>query len=139
MLQILSQSHSGLRYLILALLVYVLVRGIWALFTKQIYAKLDRVGALVLLALVHTQLILGIVLYILSPKVVFSELTMKISAIRFLTVEHPLMMLVAIALITIGYSKAKRVVDADKHKTIVIYYGIALVFIIAAIPWHLLA
>ncbi len=78
-------------------------------------------------------------LYFLSPKVVFSELTMKISAIRFLTVEHPLMMIVAIVLITIGYSKAKKSQVSEKHKTIVIYYGIALALIIAAIPWSLLA
>ena len=139
MLQFLSHAHSGLRYLILALLIYVILSGLWALITKQIYTKLDKLSALVLLALVHTQLILGVVLYFLSPKVVFSELTMKISAIRFLTVEHPLMMIVAIVLITIGYSKAKKSQVSEKHKTIVIYYGIALALIIAAIPWRLLA
>lgn len=139
MLQILSHAHSGLRYLILALLIYVILRGLWALFTNKVYTKLDKLSALVLLALVHTQLILGVLLYFLSPKVVFSELTMKISAIRFLTVEHPLMMLVAIVLITIGYSKAKKGQLDNKHKTIVIYYGIALALIIAAIPWRLLA
>lgn len=138
MIQFLSQTHSGLRYLILALLFYVLIRGAWALIAKKGYLKSDKLSALILLALVHSQMILGFVLYFISPKVVFSELTMKIQAIRFLTVEHPLMMLVAIALITIGFSKAKRVDESKKHQTIVIYYGIALILIIAAIPWNLL-
>ena len=60
------------------------------------------------------------------------------SQLRKPLVEHPLLILIAIALITIGFSKhKKKESDAAKFKTIAVYYAIALVLILAVIPWHL--
>jgi len=61
---------------------------------------------------------------------------MENALLRFYTVEHMSMMIVAIILITIGFSTAKRLEDAvAKHKRVAIMYGIGLVIIIASIPW----
>lgn len=55
---------------------------------------------------------------------------------RFYSVEHTTGMLIAIILITIGYSRSKRATDAiTKQRLIGIFYGIGLLLILASIPW----
>ena len=62
--------------------------------------------------------------------------SIKNSAIRNVAVEHPVAMLLAIAFITIGYSKhKKKLTSAKKLKTIAIFYSIALILVLAKIPW----
>ena len=59
------------------------------------------------------------------------------SVSRLLAIEHPLMMIIAIVLITIGWSKhKKKTEDAAKFKTFAVFYGLALVLIFARIPWN---
>ena len=73
-----------------------------------------------------------------QTKVRFSEMgdVMGNSVLRFYTVEHITMMLIAIVLITMGYSKAKRQTEqARGHKTIFTFYLIGLVLILVSIPW----
>jgi membrane protein DedA with SNARE-associated domain len=84
----------------------------------------------------HLQLVIGFVLYFISPKVIFSASSMKDSVLRFFLVEHISLMIIAVVLITIGYVKSNRAADEmKKHKKLIIYYTIALVLILASIPW----
>ena len=58
------------------------------------------------------------------------------SANRFVTVEHPLMMVIGVALITIGKIKAKKIEDVAKaNKTIFLYFLIAFILIAIRTPW----
>jgi hypothetical protein len=62
--------------------------------------------------------------------------TMKDAVIRLYTVEHPLMMILAIVLITVGFSKHKKqTTDKGKFKTLAIFYGLGLLFVLSRIPW----
>lgn len=55
---------------------------------------------------------------------------------RLLAVEHPIMMILALVFITIGWSKhKKKTTDAAKFKTFIIFYGLGLLFILSKIPW----
>jgi hypothetical protein len=82
----------------------------------------------------HVQLLIGLALYFMSGRVDFSQ--MKDAMYRFFTVEHTTMMLIAIVLVTIGHSKSKKTADeAKKSKTIFIFYGLALLLVLLAIPW----
>ena len=55
---------------------------------------------------------------------------------RFRALEHPLGMIIAILLITIGYGKIKRAdTDAAKFRALKIFYGLALLLILISIPW----
>jgi ABC-type dipeptide/oligopeptide/nickel transport system permease subunit len=84
----------------------------------------------------HTQLLIGLILYFMSDKVKFVEGWMKEASYRFYGMEHFLGMIVAIVLVTIGRKMAeKQSTDIDKHKKIRTFYTIALVIIIASIPW----
>jgi membrane protein DedA with SNARE-associated domain len=61
---------------------------------------------------------------------------MKDSLLRFFLVEHISLMMIAVVLVTIGYVKSDRATDEfKKYKLVVIYFSIALLLILAAIPW----
>ena len=60
---------------------------------------------------------------------------MKDPLTRFFTVEHTLMMILAWILVHVGRTSVKRAADNDKHKQMLISFGLALVLILAAIPW----
>ncbi|MNL44136.1 hypothetical protein D3C87_1666920 [compost metagenome] len=63
---------------------------------------------------------------------------MKDAALRLTSLEHPLLNLIAIVLITIGWSKHKKAVSNEsKFKSIAVFYGLGLVFILSRIPWNL--
>lgn len=84
----------------------------------------------------HLQWVVGLVLYFISPKVQFVPGMMKITMLRFYGIEHIFGMTLAMILITVGYSKSKKLTDsAAKFKKIFWFYTIALLLILATIPW----
>ena len=83
----------------------------------------------------HLQLVIGLVLYGISNKVNFAELTSS-DANRFFGIEHMFGMILAIILVTIAHSKSKKMADPNrKHRIIMIGYTVALILILASIPW----
>jgi len=88
----------------------------------------------VTLILAHTQLLLG--LYLLINFISVAGIHMGEAANRFITVEHPITMLIGVILITIGKVKAKKTEDVAKaNKTILSYFIVALVLIALRTPW----
>ncbi|MCB0650796.1 MAG: cytochrome B [Saprospiraceae bacterium] len=132
MLEILKHAHSGFRWIVLILLITTIVTAFSKKKAGNTMKSEDKKLPLFTLIATHIQLILGIILYFISPYVVFAADTMKDSLKRFYTVEHILLMLIAITLITIGYSKGKK---AASWKTIFNYYLIGLILILLSIPW----
>ena len=106
--------------------------------SKKEFTAKDRKIALFALIGIHTQLLIGLILYFVSP-LGFQQLgEMKIAAIRLTSLEHPLINLIAIVLITIGWSKHKKLINSEaKFKTFAIFYGLGLVLILSRIPWKL--
>lgn len=104
------------------------------------FTPLDHKGRLTVLIIAHTQLLLGFGLYFISPLVATGladmAAAMKSSELRFWAVEHIFGMTVAIALITVGHVKSKKAAtDAARFKAILVWYSLALVIILATIPW----
>jgi membrane protein DedA with SNARE-associated domain len=132
MYEALKSAHSGLRWVALALILWAIFNA----FTSKEFNKREKLVNLFSMVSLHTQLVLGILLYNISPKVNFSEGWMKIPLFRFYGLEHFAGMLIAVVLITIGYSKSKRAkTAAEKFKPIKIFYLIGLIIILASIPW----
>ncbi len=133
--------HSGWAYITLIILIFAVVNAIIGLTSNKEFKDKDLRISLFTLIVVHFQLILGLIAYFASEY--FTSLldngmgaSMKDAVVRLFTVEHPLMMILAIVLITIGFSKHKnKTTDKAKFKTIAIYYGIALLFVLSKIPW----
>ncbi len=106
------------------------------------YLPQDKKFALWTLIAAHIQLVIGLIQYFVGPwglKNIQNNgmaVVMKDSYQRFFAMEHILMMIIAIALITVGYSSAKRTLaPRKKHKKIFVFFLIALIIILAAIPW----
>jgi len=132
----LVHAHSGLRWIALILLLIAVVVAFQRWQGRAGYTDGNRKLYLFTLISVHIQLVLGLILYFISPKVQFDGALLSDKVYRFYTVEHITGMLVAIALITVGYSRSKRATDPDtKQRFIAIWYGLGLLLILALIPW----
>ena len=130
----LFHTHSLLRYLILIGLVVVIVKALLGLINKQPYGKLDNKLGLYLFIFTHTQLLIGLILYFVSPFVKFGPETMSDKTTRYWTVEHITAMVIAIVLITLARTTSKRMADdTSKHRRMFIFNGLALVVIAGTI------
>ena len=133
--------HDTLRWLLLLSLVITLVKYISGWLGNQPWKKTDNILGIVFTSLMDIQLLTGLVLYFfLSPitKLAMSDFgaAMKDPGLRFYAVEHFSMMLIAVVLVHIGRAKSKKAkTDSAKFKTATIFFLIALVVILAAIPW----
>ena len=132
--------HSYWAYLALAILIFAVVNAIVGLFQKKQFTDKDLRIGLFALIVSHIQLLIGLGWYFMSPwykalKENGSEV-MGDKGARLLAVEHPIIMVLAIVLITMGWSKhKKKIVSGAKFKTFAIFYGIALLLILSRIPW----
>ncbi len=133
--------HSYWAYLVLLILVLATFNALFKTFGDKEYEAKDFRISLFTLIVSHIQLLIGLILYFVSPRLsLFSESgmgeIMKDSVNRLYLVEHPLVNIIAVALITIGYSKhKKKLTSKAKLKTISIFYTIALVLFLSRIPW----
>ena len=130
-------AHAGLRLLILLFLSAAIVKSLVGWLGKKPYGKSDNIIAVILIALTHTQAIIGIVVYAMSDmiKAGLSDMasTMKNPALRFWAVEHGVIMILVVVLITLGRVKSKKAAtDELKHKKGAIFYIIALILILWA-------
>jgi putative Ca2+/H+ antiporter (TMEM165/GDT1 family) len=134
--------HDTLRWLVLLSLVITLIKYTVGWLGSQRWQKTDNLLGIVFTSLMDLQLLTGLVLYFfLSPitKLAMSDFgaAMKNADLRFYAVEHFAMMLIAVVLVHIGRAKSKKAkTDSAKFKTATIFFLIALVVILAAIPWN---
>jgi small-conductance mechanosensitive channel len=138
----LKMLHSGWAYIALIVLVVAVVNAAIGFFSKKNFQEKDLRIPLFTLIVYHIQLILGLIAYFASAQFAYVKqngmgASMAQPEIRMIIVEHPLMMILAIVLITMGFSKHKKqTTDNGKFKTIFMYYGIALLFVLSRIPWN---
>jgi hypothetical protein len=137
-MQVVLVLHSILRWA-------VLLFGLWTLFTamsgiinKRNYTAADSRSNLFFMISCDIQLLLGLVLYYSNSW--FERLkepgTMKDAYNRFFSLEHGLLMIIALILVHVGrVSVKKAATPAAKHKRTLLFFGIAIVLILAAIPW----
>lgn len=133
----LIHAHSGLRWIVLLLIVVAVFNAISKLKSSD-YTNGDRKLNLFAMVFFHVQFLLGWILYFLSTKVLFFEGWMKANngMYRFFNMEHSLLMVIAFVLLTVGHSKSKKADNPQKkHKIIATFYTIALILILAGIPW----
>ncbi len=141
-MEILQTVHSYLAYVTLALLFLAVANALTGLASNRMFTmEKDLRLSLFTLIICHIQLLIGLLLYFISPNgyQAINELGMGglNSAARLLALEHPLINIVAIALVTVGWSRHKKFLDGKrKFKSIAIFYGLGLVLILSRIPWN---
>lgn len=135
MLTGLTHLHSFLPYFIFLLLILSLVRSIPGWLNKKSYTDGDKKIGLFALIFSHIQFLVGLGVYIMEGRV-HGFSSMGEATPRFYALEHPLMMIIAITLITIGHSKSKKLTDPTaQHKTKTIFFGLALLIALSRVPW----
>ena len=133
--------HSYMAYIALAVLILAVGNAISGLVGKKFFTmEKDLRLSLFALILCHIQLLIGLLLYFISPSgfSAIQEFGMGglTSAARLLAVEHPTVNILAIIFITVGWSRHKKFLEGDKKfKSIAIFYGIGLLLVLSRIPW----
>lgn len=136
----LQHMHSYVAYLALIVLIIAAVNALMKYFSKAEFKDSDRKLSLFGLIFTHIQLLVGLILYFVSPNVKVFTMSMgeimKDSNLRLYAIEHPFINIVAVILITIGFSKHKKATTSTgKFKSIAILYTIGLLLILSRIPW----
>ena len=136
----LQHAHSGLAYLALLALVLVIFWALIGTLSGREFQEKDRKIALIAFIICHIQLLVGLILYFVSP-LGFSLLAgggaMADATARLTALEHPLINIVAIVLVSIGFIRAKKLESSTaKFRSIYMMYAIGLVLILSRIPWE---
>ena len=142
-MQILINLHSYLAYVVLAMLVIAVANAVIGLAGNKMFTPgRDLRISLFALILSHIQLLIGLLVYFLSPNGLQAIRNLGrgglTASARLLALEHPIINILAIALITIGWSRHKKFLDGKpKFKSIAIFYGLGLLLLLSRIPWAL--
>lgn len=138
MYHFIQKFHSGWAYLTLLLLFLAALNSLIGYLKKKEFTPKDRKIALFALIAVHVQLVVGIVLYFVSPYGKESFGLMKDAALRLTWLEHPLINIIAIVFVTIGWSRHKKATTSEaKFKALYLPYIIGLLLILSRIPWNM--
>lgn len=132
--------HSATRWLVLSSLLFVIFRAYRGWLLNKSYLKFDNSVRHITATIAHVQLVLGVCLYLISPIVSYFLHNFGTAVheriIRFFGMEHIIMMLIGIIVITIGSVKAKRKEsDKEKFKTTAIWFTVGLLIILSSVPW----
>ena len=133
-----QKFHSGWAYIALLLLLLAVINSWIGMISKKEFTARDKKIALFGLIATHVQLVVGLILYFISPlgKAAFGD--MSNAATRLTSLEHPLLNIIAIVFITIGWSRHKKAAtNAPKFNAIALFYSIGLTLILIRIPWEM--
>lgn len=133
--------HSCLRLAVVALAVMVFVRGVSGVVSGRLYTRGDRTAGLALVVVADIQFLVGLALYFVWSPNVSTALhdmgaAMKNPELRRVAVEHPVMMIAALAFLHIGNVLRKRAeTDALRHRWMAITVGLALLLLVVGSAW----
>jgi len=141
MYDIILALHSYLAYVVLAILFLAVANAVMGLVGNKMFTpQRDFRLSLFALILSHLMLVVGLILYFVSPNGYSAVESMGMSGmtapIRMLAVEHPFINILAVIVITVGWSRHKKFIEGNiKFRTIAIFYGLGLLFFLSRIPW----
>ena len=135
----LQHTHSGLAYLALLALVLVIIWALVGALSGRDFQEKDRKIALIAFILCHIQLLVGLILYFVSPlgySLLAGGVAMADATARLTALEHPLINILAIVLVSVGFIRAKKLESSTaKFRSIYMMYAVGLVLILSRIPW----
>jgi len=141
MYEVILKLHSFLAYIVLAVLFFAVANALMGWFSNKLFTpQKDFRLSLFALILSHMQLVVGLILFFVSANGFKAIQTLGMGGLnapsRLLAVEHPFINIVAIVLITVGWSRHKKFIEGNKKfKSIAIFYGLGLILFLSRIPW----
>ena len=132
--------HSWLRWAVIIAGLAVLAGSVTGLTRRRPWQKSDDLRIRVFTTSLDVQFLIGILLYgVLSPVTYagFADMgaAMRDPILRFYTVEHIFGMVAALALAHIGRARVRKAAEAARHRTVLIFFGMAIAVILLSIPW----
>ena len=136
--------HNLLRWAVVLTGLAVVVRAAGGLSSSRAWTDQDDTTSRWFSLAVNVQFLVGLVMYLwISPiaKAAMADMgaAMKDPVQRFWAVEHVTMMILALGLVHMGRARVKKSVGSAKHKAALIFFGLALVFIVLRTPWPWMA
>ena len=136
----LKTVHSYWAFFVLFILVAVIVNAFIGRYMGKEFSTKDLRISLFGLIFSHIQLLIGLILYFVSPWfdqwAAIGMSIMKDAQARLYLVEHPITNILAIVLITIGWSMHKRQSESSKKfLRIILFYSLGLLLLLSRIPW----
>lgn len=125
------QLHVIGRWVLLVAAAIVVLKALIGWLGKRPFTRLDNQLGLVFTLVVDIQVLLGLVIWLFGP-IGLKNLTQAMSntGLRFLVLEHPILMLIALVFAHIGRARSKRATDdVVKHRTSFLFYLLSFVFI----------
>ena len=140
MYQLVLSMHSSVRWLVLISLFFAIYRAYKGWFSGKGFSRSDNTIRHWTATIAHIQLALGVWLYSVSPLIDYFlhdyKDAVRQRGIRFFGMEHSLMMIMAVSIITIGSARAKRkTTDKEKFRTMAVWFTFGLIIIFISIPW----
>jgi hypothetical protein len=139
MYELVLALHNLTRWLVLGVALVLIVRSVLGL-RRGSYTPLDRRLGVAYTGLMDLQLLLGLILFGISPfmRGLFANASaaMQQGSSRFFLLEHWVVMLLAVILAHIGSSRVRRTDDERlKHRQSLIFYGLSLALVLLGTPW----
>ena len=140
MYNILKTVHSYWAFFVLTILFIAILNALIKIISKKSFNSTDLRISLFGLIFSHIQLLIGLILYFISPWFdQWSSLgmgVMKNNESRLYLVEHPITNILAIFFITIGWSLHKKQSESSKKfLRISLFYGFGYILLLSRIPW----
>jgi len=141
MFSVLLFAHSALRWLVIFSLLWTICNSLIKWKTGAIFTKLDDKLRQSTAKFVDIQFLIGIVVYFKSPVATQFRALGYVAGTGitdqfFFGLIHISLMLLSVIIISSGSSVSKRQkTDRMKFKSIVLFFGTALIIILCAIPW----
>jgi hypothetical protein len=132
-------SHNLLRWAVLLFGFWTVIQAFTGLRSKRSFSSNDNRASLLFMIFCDIQLLLGLMLYINNGH--FENLrngmgeVMKNAAMRFYSVEHAFTMILAWVLVHVGRTAVKKAAPENKHKRMLLFFGLGLLLILISIPW----
>ena len=138
--KIILEAHSGIAYVALITIAIAIINSLIGISAKNEFKPKDRRIALFALIATHIQFVFGLILYFVSPNGLAKIKAVGMGGMqaydRLLALEHPLVNLIAIVLVTVGWSTHKKADESKKFKKIAIFYALGLILLLSRIPWQ---
>jgi hypothetical protein len=125
------QLHAIWRWVLLVAAVVVVLKALIGWLGKRPFTKLDDQLGLIFTMVVDIQVLLGLIIWLFGPLGLRNlSQAMGNAALRFIVLEHPILMLIALAFAHVGRARSKQATDdVAKHRISFIFYLLSFVFI----------
>ena len=138
-MQALLVIHNLLRWFIIIFGIWTVLKAISGVAAKRAFTASDGRSNFFFMLSMDMQLLIGLGLYFSGEW--FERLkhigdNMKDANLRFFTMEHELMMIIAWILVHVGRVAVKKApLSSAKFKRSLAFFGMALLLILIAMPW----